>query len=307
MVTANRDKPFVDCLYGSSGESKLEMANAFTHFELDNSRREALIQPNVIGTLKSRQFSAMAILADFTMKHQASFLLNEDGTPVEAQKIVEAIMGILTLSSLPIGENAVKMLLVGIFSCIPSSDSNLNRFMTTENVLLSLLKMVSGQELELQMPKFGHVLPWTRILKAPKDKAENKLARNLLQPTSFTKEDVPSFGAFPARVHLAVSSQLVSLALKAKRRIKLLWPTLIPKSIESILFPQSGIPKARKRGFGEYRSIEFQLTTQLVSTWDLSTVFWPSNLYSITGSMRLAQLVDCFHLMDNIPLPVLHM
>eukprot|EP01018_Ginkgo_biloba_P012277 Gb_00701 [translate_table: standard] len=295
MVRANWCKPFVGCLCSGSEESKLAMANALAHFELDQSRREALIQQNVIGTLvgmlKSGQFrsecaalealqnlsphekskkhiaeaggvpllfdflkkpvlvmktNAAAILADLTMKHGAAFLLNEDGTPIESRKIVEAIMGILTVPSLPIGEKGVKILLglaepldanefreiikdndhhlqtflgfiklaqpplrdhaiqlvfslcrndatamsfirddqdclkvllrlikndsvvvsvhaatAGIFSCIPSSDSNLNRLMTTENVLPSLLKMVSSQHLELQANALGALIRFT--------------------------------------------------------------------------------------------------------------------------------------------------
>eukprot|EP01018_Ginkgo_biloba_P015716 Gb_20962 [translate_table: standard] len=43
--------------------------------------------------------SVAAILTDFTSKHGAAFLLSEYGTPIEAPKIVEAIMGVLTVSN----------------------------------------------------------------------------------------------------------------------------------------------------------------------------------------------------------------
>eukprot|EP01018_Ginkgo_biloba_P024464 Gb_06196 [translate_table: standard] len=60
MVRANCYEPFVGFLCCNSGESKLAMANALAHFKLDNSQREALVQPNVngaiVGMLKSGQF-----------------------------------------------------------------------------------------------------------------------------------------------------------------------------------------------------------------------------------------------------------
>ncbi|GLJ38947.1 hypothetical protein SUGI_0794010 [Cryptomeria japonica] len=52
-----------------------------------------------------------AILADITMLHGTSFLLCDEKTPMEACKLVEVIMGILTFCKLTIAENAMKVLL----------------------------------------------------------------------------------------------------------------------------------------------------------------------------------------------------
>lgn len=294
MVKANWCKPFADCLHKGSQGSKLAMVKWLACFELDDNRREALVQQNVIDALvdmlKSKQFrlespalealrkfsfhekskkciakaggvplllellkksqlemkkNAAAILADLTMKHGASFLLYEDETPIEPQKIVEVVMGNL-IAILHTAENAVKVLLhlteisdtnevielikdndhgiqtflgyikigkpplrdhtielvfnlcqkdvtvisfvmndhdclkallqviknglvegnvqafaAGILSKIPFSDDNLNRLMTTENVLPALVKMVSGKNLEGQANALGTLVRFT--------------------------------------------------------------------------------------------------------------------------------------------------
>jgi hypothetical protein len=54
---------------------------------------------------------ATAILVDLTMEHGMTFLLCDDKTPMEACKLVEAIMGILTFCELPIAKNVMKVLL----------------------------------------------------------------------------------------------------------------------------------------------------------------------------------------------------
>lgn len=327
MVKANWCKPFADCLHKGSEESKLAMVKWLAHFELDDNRREALVQQNVIdalvGMLKSsyfrlvypslealRKFSlhekskkciaeaggvpllleilkkpnmemksnAAAILADLTMKHGAYFLLHEDGTPIEPQNIVEVVMGIL-ITSLPIAENAVKVLLhltklsdatevtelikdndhgietflgyiklanpplrdhtielvfylckkdatvisfvtndhdclkallqvikndlvdgsvqtaaAGILSMIPSSDDNLNRLMTTENVLPALVKMVSGKNLEGQANALGALVRFT-------DSSDVQSQRSLIELDLVSSlKQVLKFGTIPAKI-----------------------------------------------------------------------------------------------------------
>jgi hypothetical protein len=327
MVKANWCKPFADCLHKGSQESKLAMVKWLAHFELDDNRREALVQQNVIdalvGMLKSRQFrleilalealrkfsfhekskkciaeaggvplllellkkpqlemknNAAAILADLTMKHGASFLLQADQTPIEPQKIVEAVMGNL-IASLLTAENAVKVLLhlteisdanevtelikdndhgiqtflgyikigtpplrdhtielvfnlckkdptiisfvmddhdclkallqvikndlvegsvqaaaAGILSRIPSSDNNLNRIMTTENVLPALVKMVSGKNLEGQANALGALVRFT-------DSSDVQSQRSLIElDLILYLKQVLKSGTIPAKI-----------------------------------------------------------------------------------------------------------
>uniref|UniRef100_A0A0D6QX27 RING-type E3 ubiquitin transferase n=1 Tax=Araucaria cunninghamii TaxID=56994 RepID=A0A0D6QX27_ARACU len=296
MVQANWCKSFANFLHQGPEESKLAMTNVLSELELDDNRREALIQQNVIdifvGMLKSgnlrleqaalqglQKFSllanskkriaeaggvpllldllkrphqlemrgrAAAILADLTTDHRASFLLYADETPIEADKLVEAMMGILTSSTSSIAENAMKVLLslmeasdmdevpglikandhnlqtflafikmaqpplryqaiqvvfavcrkdltavsfvtddndclkallhgiknevfegsvqaaaVGILSSVPLSNNNLNRLMSTENVLRALVKIVSGENLEGQANALGALVRFT--------------------------------------------------------------------------------------------------------------------------------------------------
>ncbi|GLJ55655.1 hypothetical protein SUGI_1195280 [Cryptomeria japonica] len=160
MVQFNWCKSFAHCLCTGTEECKLAMVKMLAQLQLDDNRREALIQQNVIdalvGMLKSGKFSlelaalealhrfslhanskkcfaeaggvplllrflekphlnmkvkATAILADITMLHGTSFLLCDEKTPMEACKLVEVIMGILTFCELPIAENAMKVLL----------------------------------------------------------------------------------------------------------------------------------------------------------------------------------------------------
>jgi len=111
MVKANWCKPFADCLHKGSQGSKLAMVKWLACFELDDNRREALVQQNVIDALvdmlKSKQFRlespALEALRKFSFHEKSKKCIAKAGG-------VPLLLELLKKSQLEMKKNATAIL-----------------------------------------------------------------------------------------------------------------------------------------------------------------------------------------------------